>query len=344
VDARQLDTDVLIAGGGPAGAAAAITCARNGVRVILCERDGAGAERPGETLHPGIEPLLAQLGAGGLAAVAGARHPGIWVEWGSERRFEAFGADHGGAWHGYQAWRADFDAMLLDRARQLGVEVRRPCAAGGVLDDGRVQTTEGVVAARVRVDATGRARWLGRALGIAAPPRSRPLFARYGYVEGECPSRDDAPALVADGEGWTWTARVKPRLYQWTRVGFDGEQAAADWLPGEFRGMARRGPSRGADVTWRIADRVADDGWFMVGDAAAILDPASSHGVLKAVMSGMMAGHLISAVVQERAPAAEAAAAYHAWLAGWFATDAARLGEFYRQLKVEVGRAGGAAQ
>lgn len=337
MDARRIDTDVLIAGGGPAGAAAAITCAGHGMRVILCERDAAAGDRPGETLHPGIEPLLAQLGvADRLAAVTGARHSGIWIEWGGARRFEAFGADERGAWQGYQVWRADFDAMLLDRARELGVDVRRPCAATGVLDDGRVRTTDGVVSAPVRVDATGRARWLGRALGVAAPPRSPRLVARYGYVEGECPPRDDAPALVADAEGWTWTARVKPRLYQWTRVGFDGERAAADWLPDEFRGMARRGPTRGADVTWRMAERVADAGWFMVGDAAAILDPTSSHGVLKALMSGMMAGHLITAVVRQGAPAREAASAYHAWLAGWFATDAARLGEFYRQLNVEV--------
>lgn len=334
MEARHFDTDVLIAGGGPAGAAAAIACARNGVRVILCERDAAPGDRPGETLHPGVEPLLAQLGvADRLAGVTGARHSGIWIEWGGARRFEGFGGDERGAWQGYQVWRADFDAMLLGQARELGVDVRRPCAAAGVLDDGRVETTDGVVAARVKVDATGRARWLGRALGVAAEPRSPRLFARYGYVEGECPPRDDAPALVANAEGWTWTARVRPGLYQWTRVSLDGEQTPADWLPDEFAGMARRGPARGADVTWRMAERVADDGWFMVGDAAAILDPTSSHGVLKALMSGMMAGHLITAVVQGRAPATGAAAAYQSWLAGWFAKDAARLSKFYRQLE-----------
>jgi hypothetical protein len=53
-------------------------------------------------------------------------------------------------------------------------------------------------------------------------------------------------------------------------------------------------------------------------------------------MSGMMAGHLASAVVQGRAPAHEAAAVYHGWLAGWFATDAAKLAEFYRQLDVII--------
>lgn len=321
----------MVAGGGPAGAAAAIACALGGARVVLCEREAAGGERPGETLHPGIAPLLAQLGVGdGLPRVTGARHAGIWVEWGGPRRFEAFGGDESGPWRGYQVRRADFDALLLERARSLGVEVRRGCAAGAVLPDGRVETTDGIVAARVRVDATGRARWLGRALAIPAPARSPRLVARYGYVQGECPPRDDAPALVADRDGWTWTARVEPRLYQWTRVRFDGRATAADWLPDELAGLARRGVARGADVTWRIAERVADDDWFMVGDAAAILDPTSSRGVLRALVSGTTAGHLVAAVVQRRAPAGEAAAAYRQWLAGWFAADAARLAEFYR--------------
>ena len=72
----------------------------------------------------------------------------------------------------------------------------------------------------------------------------------------------------------------------------------------------------------------------MVGDAAAMLDPTSSHGVLKAIMSGMMAGHLIGAVLRGAAPAEEAAAAYNDWCAGWFAADAGRLSQFYGELGI----------
>ena len=103
-------------------------------------------------------------------------------------------------------------------------------------------------------------------------------------------------------------------------------------MPPEFRGLTPLAPSRGADVTWRMAAQAAGPGWFMVGDAAATLDPTSSHGVLKAIMSGMTAGHLISAVLGGRAPAGATADAYHEWLAGWFSEDAAKLTQFYRQL------------
>ena len=47
MDDRPVDADVLVVGGGPAGAAAAIACAVRGHRVVLCERERGGRERPG---------------------------------------------------------------------------------------------------------------------------------------------------------------------------------------------------------------------------------------------------------------------------------------------------------
>ncbi len=334
---RPVDADVVVVGGGPGGSAAAIGCATRGLSVVICERERPGRDRPGETLHPGIEPLLRQLGiADRLAEVVGARHAGIWIEWGGRRRFETFGGDASGPWTGVQAWRADFDALLLTRAREVGVEVRQPCAVtGALMRDGilhGLETAAGLIAARMVVDASGVTRWLGRALDVASPARSPRLIARYGYMEGSCPAYDDAPSLVGDKSGWTWTALVRPRVYQWTRVSFDG-QPRSDWAPQQLVGLTPRAPSRGADVTWRMAKEVAGPGWFMVGDAAATLDPTSSHGVLKAIMSGMMASHLIAAILDGRAPASAGAVAYHDWLAGWFSADAASLAQFYRELR-----------
>ncbi len=336
MESRSVDADVVVVGGGPAGSAAAIACATRGLRVVLCERERPGRDRPGETLHPGIEPLLRQLGiADRLAQAVGARHAGIWVEWGGPRRFEAYGGDACGPWSGVQAWRADFDALLLRRAAEVGVEVRQPCAVtGALMREGTprgLTTTAGTIAARMLVDASGAARWLGRALNVASPARSPRLIARYGYMEGSCPACDDAPSLVGDASGWTWTARVRPKVYQWTRISFDA-RSRSDWVPHQLRGLTPCARARGADVTWRIAAEVAGSGWFMVGDAASMLDPTSSHGVLKAIMSGMAAGHLSAAVLDGKTPAQATAAAYREWLTGWFSADAARLAEFYRSL------------
>jgi len=341
VETRHYDTDLVIIGGGPAGSATAIACAARGLRVRLFERDNFSTERPGETLHPGVEPLLTQLGISGerLAAVIGTRHEGIWINWNGSRRFEPFGADEQGPWRGFQVRRKVFDAMLLDRAREAGVEVTQPCAVSGLLLQGEevhgVISDNGPVTARMVVDASGRAQWLCKHLDIDKPPRSPRLIARYGYADGAYPERDAAPQMVGDKSGWLWTAKVWPGTYQWTRVVLDGDKIPADWIPEELRHLTPQGPSRGADVTWRIASEAARPGWFMVGDAAAVLDPTSSHGVLKALLSGITAAHLLSAVLAGTASAAGAAEAYHDWISGWFNNDAAQLARFYGELGIE---------
>jgi flavin-dependent dehydrogenase len=334
----------LVLGGGPGGAATAIACAQAGLRrVVLLERDAFPREHVGETLHPGVEPLLEQLGVAGEVRRAGfLRHEGNWIEWAGERRFEAFGADAAtGAWTGLQAWRADFDAILLARARALGVHILQPCQAVRPLQDGDnarvagVETSEHTITSAFVVDAAGDRHWLARHLGLEIKKYSARLTARYGYAEGECAARDDAPLIVADARGWTWTARVRPHLYQWTRLslgddpGDEAAQAAREWLPGEFHALKRRGASRGADVTWRMAARPAGAGYFLVGDAAAVLDPASSHGVLKALMSGIMSAHCIAHIYARRATEREATEQYCDWIKSWFEHDVARLKELY---------------
>ena len=134
MDSRHFDADVVIVGAGPAGAAAAITCATRGMRVILCERRASADERPGETLHPGVDSLMAQLGVGHrLNNVVGARHAGIWVDWAGLRRFEPFGEDDSGPWRGFQVRRRDFDRLLVERAREAGAHVMPPSAVTELL-------------------------------------------------------------------------------------------------------------------------------------------------------------------------------------------------------------------
>jgi flavin-dependent dehydrogenase len=181
------------------------------------------------------------------------------------------------------------------------------------------------------VDATGRSRWLVRQLRLATRSYGPRLTAWYGYVRGSCPTRDAAPAIVADAAGWTWTARVRPGLYHWTRLSFSGRAPAEHWVPLEFRGLRRQGGPRGADVTWRLAP-AAGLGYFVAGDAAAVLDPASSHGVLRALMSGMLTGQAVIQALRQTAIAPRLAAGYRAWLRDWFEADVVRLTELYARL------------
>jgi flavin-dependent dehydrogenase len=329
--------DVLVVGSGPAGSATAIWCALQGLRVVLIERELFGRSHPGETLHPGVEPLLKQLGVIEPVLQAGfLRHTGNWVQWEAANQFVPFGEDESGAWLGFQAWRADFDTIVLNRAKYLGVTVLQPCRASRLLVDGcrvvGVETSQGAFRASKVVDAAGSHHWLARQLGLQIHYHSPRLIAHYGYVSGECPARDDAPAIVADSCGWTWTARVRSQLYQWTRLSFVGQKIQKDWLPEEFQGLKIHQKRRTSDVTWRIVSQPAGQGYFMVGDAAMVLDPASSHGVLKAIMSGMMAGHLIASELLGKITEQQAIQQYCQWIHQWFRHDVENLGRLYAKL------------
>jgi 2-polyprenyl-6-methoxyphenol hydroxylase-like FAD-dependent oxidoreductase len=96
--------DVAIVGGGPAGSAAALWLARQGLRVVVIERERFPRHQPGETLPPGVEPIFAQLGVTNAIEAAGfIRHRGTWVTWSGPRRFDALGGDRDGPWLGFQA-------------------------------------------------------------------------------------------------------------------------------------------------------------------------------------------------------------------------------------------------
>src|SRR3954469_25746264 len=150
------EAEVVVLGAGPAGSAAAITAAAAGLRVVVVERERFPRPAPGESLHPGVQPLLRQLGVEeAVLAQRFLRHPGHVVRWGGPERFEPFGADASGAWQGFQAWRPTFDQILLDRARELGAAVLQPCQVRGpvVAGDlaGGLDTDAGVVRAGVVV-------------------------------------------------------------------------------------------------------------------------------------------------------------------------------------------------
>ena len=196
---------------------------------------------------------------------------------------------------------------------------------------------QGAVRADFTIDATGSRQWLANELQLSIETASPPLIAHYGYVEGDYAEARDAPILISTATGWTWIARVRDRTYQWTRLDLcstsetDCRRPTED-CPCELRSLTPVGHTHGADVTWRCAAAPAGPGYFLCGDAAAVLDPASSHGVLKAVMSGIYAGHLIEQTRSKIKDEANAATEYANWLQRWFRHDVEALREHYLKM------------
>jgi flavin-dependent dehydrogenase len=320
--------EVLVVGGGPAGTAAAIACAQAGLQVVLLERHVGGLDRPGETLHPGVEPVFERLGVFQAVMNAGPlRHAGHWIRWTGDTvpRFEAFGHDARGPWLGFQVNRASLNMLLMNRARALGVRVMQPQVAHQpIIRAGRVVgvTIDGsAIEAKVTIDATGGRHWLARALGMPVHQYSRKLIAWYGYATGQCPHHDGAPALAVSDAGWLWTARVLSGLYAWVRLDLDANATSKPGPPEAFSELEPVGSIRGANVTWRRAEAFTGPGYVLAGDAAAVVDPLASHGVLRALMSGVAAAHFVVGALRRGESEVLGAAAYRRWLSAWFQRD-----------------------
>lgn len=296
------------------------------MRVALLETRPFPRHRPGETLHPGVEPLLQQLGVSALDCL---RHSGHWVHWDGPPRFLAF---NDGEWQGLQIHRAVLDDRLLETARTAGVQIFHPSRIDQMLvQQGRVQ---GVSAGATQwkgqylVDATGRHSWLQRQLQLPWLRFSPRLIARYGYCHDER-LREDELGLFAHAHGWHWIARISPSCLHWTQLHFV-EDTQSSARPRVLEQRAAVGPVRGADVSWRRCQRTAGPGYFLVGDAAAILDPCAAHGVIKALISGMQGASVIVDCLSWPMGESMVQAAYQDWVRETFERDVAALRRFYQ--------------
>jgi flavin-dependent dehydrogenase len=323
---------VIVIGAGPAGTATALALLNANATVTLFDHTPFPRHRPGETLPPAIEPLLAKLHATSVPKqYATLRHDAHWVAWGQHTPVRVpFGDDAN--WHGAQVPRDRWDHAMLQLAIERGAAFVPQSPPEMALDrNRRLQFYDARFDANTFVvDCSGASRWLARRLDIAVRQVSRPLVAQYGYARGRMTDdvRAKLPMIRTEHDGWTWLAEVAPDRFHWTHVAPHHAHPPHDWHPAEFAGLTIE-KRYGADVTWRTLDETAGRRWFVAGDAAAILDPSSGHGMLRAMMSGMMAAHLILATASEHMPESNAATFYQNWLADWFAHDANAMRQNY---------------
>jgi flavin-dependent dehydrogenase len=315
--------DLLILGAGPAGCVAAIQARRAGLSVLIVEAAGRARPVPGETLHPGIEPLFARLGLRDAVLAANFhRHHGIWIEWNEPRRFEAYGGDTDGPWLGFQADRGRLNEILLNAALELGTELKQSTTPEALLIT--PSGVKGIVAngselrARWTADGTGRQAWLARQLSSATQRCSPPMLARFGWSDETHSDLDGQPCIKAEPHGWSWVAPLGGGRAAWVSLTVSN--------PIESCAMPI-----GTDVSWRIHRDCAGSGYFLLGDAAAVLDPLSSHGVLRATMSGMLCGHLAALHQRRQISERDVIDQYRSWLTQQFDADVSALSELYHR-------------
>ena len=335
--------EVVVIGGGPAGSTSATMLARQGVSVLLLERERFPREHVGESLLPASIPVLEELGV--LPAVEAA---GFLKKWGATM---VWGTDPTPwSWyfketnqrnpHSYQVWRPQFDQLLLENSRAHGVDVREGHRVVEVLWESgkatgvryRSDTGEtATVRCRYVVDASGQTGILARDLNLRQWDSFFQNLAVYGYFSGaqRLPSPDETNIFIeAYPNGWLWSI---PLHTGWTSVGAvvdssTGQSEISKGGLGEFleaqvaqashtSEMLRdahleSGPFIVKDWSY-VCERVTGDGYVLAGDAACFVDPLFSSGVHLALMSGILAAAYVTSALKDAEIAEPAAAAYH---------------------------------
>jgi len=331
--------DVVVAGGGPAGAAVAALVAEKGYGVLLLERSAEPTFKIGESLMPATYWSFERLGV--LDKMRQSAFPTKW----SVQFYNAAGsASSPFYFHEFrdeecsQTWqvrRADFDQMLLDNAIEKGADVRRGVAVREFTFDGeratgaRLRLADGShqeVASRVVVDASGQSALLARQLGILEVEPNLRNIAYYTHYEGAIQETGkDAGATViyrtSNRKSWFWFIPQPDGIVSIGVVGsvddlvdgrkrdpevvFDEELALCPRLTERLVEARQTMPIRAIRDFSYNAERVAGDGWVLTGDAFGFIDPIYSSGVFLALKSGEMAADSIVDALAADAPTGE---------------------------------------
>ena len=330
--------DTIVIGGGPAGSTVATLVAEHGYRVLLLEREAEPTFKIGESLIPATYWTFKRLGM--LEKLRTSHFPQKYsVQFYSRTGkgstpFYFFQTNPHESAVTWQVLRSEFDEMLLDNAKEKGVEIRRGVGVREVLFEGdtatgvvtqRADGTRETLHATVIVDSTGQRSLIGRQLNLNTIEPNLKMASLFTHYEGGYRDEgiDEGATLILhteDKDSWFWSI---PLPYNRTSIGVVGEldyllqnRRDADGrldaqsifneelekcvpLKQRLEGAKQLFPIQTTkDFSYR-ASRIAGNNWVLVGDAFGFLDPVYSTGLFLALKSGEMAADVIIEAFQK---------------------------------------------
>ncbi|MCA9267512.1 MAG: tryptophan 7-halogenase, partial [Planctomycetales bacterium] len=323
---QDLDYDVVVIGGGPAGSTASTLIAQQGFRVGLFEREKFPRFHIGESLIPETYWVLKRLNMLPKMKASGfVKKYSVQFVSASGKTSAPFYFWENKPHECSQTWqvvRSEFDQMMLENAREHGVDAHEGVRVLDVLFDGdratgvTIQTPDGGrrdVRAKVVVDASGHSGMLQARFKTRVWDPLLNKGAIWTYWEGA--HRDEGEnggatlvIQMPDKQGWFWYIPLHDNRHSIGAVrpfddlfkGRDSHEAAyleeVENCPGLKQRLAGAKRITGyfatKDFSYRSTE-CAGDGWVMIGDAFGFLDPLYSSGVLLALKSGELAADAI---------------------------------------------------
>ena len=338
--------DCLVVGGGPAGSTAAATLAQRGHRVALFEKHHGDRYQVGESLLPFCFGPLKNTGALDAVRQAGfTKKMSVQFIGAGGRQSKPFyfdeHLDHEAATT-WQVLRGEFDSILLNTARDLGVDVFEQTSVKSVLEeDGAtvglcVEDRSGNVSefrAPITIDASGRNCFFVRRnrWRVSEPALNRLSIWAYFEGAGRDSGRNEGATTIAQlpQDGWFWyiplhgdrvsvgvVAEANQLLSNETdpQAAFDEASKQNPWIAERLKGAKQSSKVRIiSDYSYR-SRYCAADGLVLCGDAFTFMDPVFSTGVFLALRSGEQAGLAVDKALK----ADSADAAQFEGYAEWF--------------------------
>ncbi|MBY5934038.1 tryptophan 7-halogenase [Tateyamaria omphalii] len=295
---------VVIAGGGPAGLAAAIALAERNIAVTVVDPTGGVVQTRAEMLAQGAGAIMQRLGLG--QALRDALHiKAVESVWG-RAHLQSHGAIPGLGLHGWGVDRRTLSLSMRTRATALGAKIvkgrvghTRKMGAGWHVDISENGTAHTVKSSYL-IDATGRPSHIARRNG-ATSLHGPNLVALLWHIPSEA-----EPIMVAEAAKDGWWYAVPSRTG--STIGFVTSAANAKQMlksPGSTLDRAVRAltripipnnasPSATMDCRSAVLDRACEMGWVATGDAMAAFDPISSQGLFNALSGGFFAGNAVA--------------------------------------------------